>query len=343
MAEYATLEAMRQVCNALMEWQPKKETLYERREWGELSFKAVAEDIETVLWLAKEITRLPTNMLPDGVLASAAAQLTEVENLLIEIDTFSITTGEPTSLMDEICKKLKVHAQKAVQNIGPWIPVLALRAGEFEDWTQRMRKTSADMRSVYEEARQAAETGKKEVGAAVEAARAAAGEAGAAEFTHAFRAASEAMEKTGRWWLWPTSILAALALALSIFLAYGWGYTPGASESLAGTVFAFGGRLIAISVLFYASIWSGRIALANMHLANVNKHRAVSIQTLQAFHQAAGEPATKDAVVLEAAKAVFENVATGYIGRQSSDQPGVARVVEVIKGTGQPPRTGDVS
>ena len=96
-------------------------------------------------------------------------------------------------------------------------------------------------------------------------------------------------------------------------------------------LYRLGGRLIAISVLFYAAVWSGRIVLANMHLASVNKHRAVSLQTLQAFHQATEDAAAKDAVVLEAARAVYENVPSGYISRQSSEHSASARVVEIIK------------
>ena len=94
--------------------------------------------------------------------------------------------------------------------------------------------------------------------------------------------------------------------------------------------------MVAISVLFYAAIWSGRIVLANMHLASVNKHRAVSLQTLQAFHHAAEDPAAKDAVVLEAARAVYENVPSGYIGRQqTAEHGGHGRTLEIIRSAGR--------
>ena len=96
-------------------------------------------------------------------------------------------------------------------------------------------------------------------------------------------------------------------------------------------IYGLGGRIIAISVLFYAAVWSGRIVLANMHLASVNKHRAVSLQTLQAFHKSAEDPAAKDAVVLEAARAVYENVPSGYIGRQPAEGGAGMRTLELIR------------
>ena len=78
-----------------------------------------------------------------------------------------------------------------------------------------------------------------------------------------------------------------------------------------------------------------------MHLANVNKHRAVSLQTLQAFHKAAEDPAVKDAVVLEAARAVYENVPSGYIGRQATEQGGNGRMLEVVRGANRAAQAGD--
>ena len=93
-----------------------------------------------------------------------------------------------------------------------------------------------------------------------------------------------------------------------------------------------GGRVILISVLFYAAVWSSRLALANMHLASVNRHRAMSLQSLKAFLHAAEDAGTRDSVVLEAARAAYESVPSGYIGRQAAGQVGPARMVEIIKG-----------
>ncbi|MYE01063.1 MAG: hypothetical protein F4Y03_07240 [Alphaproteobacteria bacterium] len=197
---------------------------------------------------------------------------------------------------------------------------------------------SAEMTAILQDATSRAEDGIRDIESSTQAARAAAGEAGAAEFTHEFREEAKSMEKRGHGWLWPTGIFATLALVLSVFLMFGLlGETP---ESTWEAIYRLGGRVIAISVLFYAAIWSGRIVLANMHLASVNKHRAVSLQTLQAFHQVADDPAAKDAVVLEAARAVYENVPSGYIARQVSEPSGHGRTLEIIKNASRGPREG---
>ena len=56
----------------------------------------------------------------------------------------------------------------------------------------------------------------------------------------------------------------------------------------------------------------------------------MGIQTLQAFSAAVEDPAIKDAVVLEAAKAVFGNVPTGYIDNDHAADSDV-KVFEIAK------------
>jgi len=67
-----------------------------------------------------------------------------------------------------------------------------------------------------------------------------------------------------------------------------------------------------------------------MHQSAINKHRALSIQTLQAFVAAAADPTIKDAVVLEAARSVFGNTSTGYIDDNKSSD-GDIKIFEVAK------------
>ena len=223
-----------------------------------------------------------------------------------------------------------------MSEMGIWLPLLALRAGEIENWVSKMQNMSAEVTTILQDTTSRAKDGLIDIESSAQAARAAAGEAGAAEFTYEFREEAKSLENRGCRWLWPTGIFATLALVLSVLLMFGsLGETP---ESTWEAIYRLGGRVIAISVLFYAAIWSGRIVLANMHLASVNKHRAVSLQTLQAFHQAADDPTAKDAVVLEAARAVYENVPSGYIARQAAEYSGHGRTLEIIKNASRGPR-----
>ena len=95
------------------------------------------------------------------------------------------------------------------------------------------------------------------------------------------------------------------------------------------------GKVFLLSLLTYATTWCGRMSLANRHSASVNRHRANSATTVKAFRESGTDDATKDAIALEAARAVFENVQTGYLTKPA-EQQSVAKTVDVVRplGTG---------
>ena len=328
MANVETANKLLQICNSIGEFKPKKEELIRRRQWGDITFELVERDIESVFWLVEETKKLPINIIPDNIVQDATNQLTTVHGILAEIDRFTLS-GEPEAARDQLSNNLKGELENTISTIGIWLPLLALRAGEIENWAGRMRDINAEATATMQETKRQVERDLKEIEEIKQAARAAAGEAGAAEFTREFRVEADTVKTRGRWWLIPTAGFGAAALAMSGLIILGLlGKPPtNAWEAIYNT----GGRFIAIAVLFYAAAWSGRIVLANMHLASVNKHKAISLQTLQAFHKAAEDPVAKDAVVLEAARAVYENVPTGYIARQATQQGGAARTLEIIK------------
>lgn len=332
MVNEEVIRTFREVCDAINDLSEKRDHLIKRQQWGEITFEVAQEDIDTVFWIVREIGKLPIEIIPENYLSNGTNSLSNIKRILDQIDDFTLS-GDPTSSRNSLSDRLGEELQEVMSHIGIWIPILALRAGEIQNWSARMQNVSADVTATLQQTKSQAEKGLDDIRTAVEAARAAAGEAGAAEFTHEFREEAKSIEKRGWLWLWPTGIFSTLAFILALSLMFGWfGEMP---ENTWEAIYRFGGRIVAISVLFYAAIWSGRIVLANMHLASVNKHRAVSLQTLQAFHQAVEDPAARDAVVLEAARAVYENVPSGYISRQAAEQSGHGRTLEIIKNAGR--------
>lgn len=328
MADVETTQQLLAACEMIGEFKPRKEELIRRRQWGDINFEMIVGEIETVFWFAEEMKNLPVNIIPNGIVTNATQRLTNIHGILAEIDRFSLS-GQPEAARDDISNRLKGELENAISHIGLWLPLLALRAGEIENWAGRMRNINAEATATMEETRSRIEADLKEIEEIKQAARAAAGEAGAAEFTREFRDEAGAVETRGRWWLIPTAAFGAAALGMAGLIILGLLGEPPSNAWEA--VYNTGGRFIAIAVLFYAAAWSGRIVLANMHLASVNKHRAISLQTLQAFLKSAEDPVARDAVVLEAARAVYENVPSGYIGRHTSQPGGNSRILEIIK------------
>ena len=341
-AQVKALKALEERCAAIVELASKKGSFIERSEWGEVNFKTIKSDIETVLWFVKEIKKLPTHILPQDVIQNSTEHLTQVKNIFDRIDR-GIPQGNSSSWGDGLANEFSMRVRNIMSGIGIWMPLLSLHdAGEIKDWTSRVENIGDRTTHLLEELEKTkshVEKQRDEIDQIIRAARAASAEAGAAEFTHEFSNEAKAREKRSKYWLIPTALFSALALSLSILAMFELlGDTP---TDFWEAVYGLGGRVIAISVLFYAAVWSGRIALANMNLASVNKHRAVSLQTLQAFHKSAEDPAAKDAIVLEAARAVYENVPSGYIGRQATGPGAGARTLEVIRGANRASRAAD--
>ena len=339
MADESQVKELKIACEEIEKFLPKKASFISRSEWGEINFESIKNDMETLFWIVEETGKLPIHVLPESIISNSVSYLSDIKSMFDQIDVFTISQGDPSSARDQLANGLRERIQNLVSEIGIWLPVLALRAGEIQNWASQVEGTSAQVTQILQETKTYETTQRNEIDKAVQAARAAAGEAGAAEFTHEFRKEAVAVEKRSKRWLWPTGIFSVLALALSVSLMLG--LLGDAPDNVWEAVCGLGGRVIAISVLFYAAVWSGRVVLANMHLASVNKHRAVSLQTLQAFHKAAEDSAAKDAVVLEAARAVYENVPSGYIGRQAAGQGTGARTLEVIRGAAKAPRPDD--
>ena len=341
MANLGLVAQLVEKCEAIENLDRDTDNFIERPEWGAITFEIARHDIETSIWLVKEVKRLSLPMVPDTVAQTTIQHLDDIFKYLKQIDQFQISQGNPGPNRDNISQGLKSSIESAIASIGIWMPLMAFRAGEIENWAAKAKDTNDNVNNILQETKKLAAAGKEDVDKIIQAARAVAGEAGAAEFTDAFRDAAEANVKQSKIWLWPTGVFASFALGISIWLISGYGFEVPVNSWEA--VYQLGGRVITIAVLFYAAVWSGRVVLANMHQASVNKHRAVSLQTLQAFHKAAADEAAKDAVVMEAARAVYENVTSGYIVRQASEQGGPARLLEIVRNANKmtPPSSGN--
>ena len=93
-------------------------------------------------------------------------------------------------------------------------------------------------------------------------------------------------------------------------------------------------KLIILSVLVTASTWCGRNYRALKHLSVLNRHKALSLRTMQAFVAAAGDDSTKSAVLLETTRTIFSAGVTGYIDTKDGGDESTLKVVEIAKTLG---------
>ncbi|MCB9355633.1 MAG: hypothetical protein H6575_13775 [Lewinellaceae bacterium] len=89
-------------------------------------------------------------------------------------------------------------------------------------------------------------------------------------------------------------------------------------------------RLVILTVLFYALNLCSKNFKSFKHNAILNKHRSSALQTFQIFTDASADASTKDAVLLEATRAIFSSQPTGYSNNENeAESP--SRIIEIIK------------
>lgn len=314
MAREEAVKSLREACRGIQGWVSKKEELIKRPEWGDMNFEDIRNDIETAFWLAEEISRLPIQMVDDNEVWKMKEGMSSIQEWFKRLEEFGMEQVEKEGDRERIANGIRFGVQKVVNCLAPWEGILRYREGvETPEYLRKIRVE--------------AEGEERKIKGIVEAARAAAGEAGAAEFTEEFRKEGEKARCRSRRWLVGAACLAVVGVCLSIFWIGRLGDVP---RNVWEAIYVVGGRAFVLSMLFYSVVWSGRVALANMNLEAANKHRAVSLQTLKAFAAATNDVGVKDAVVLEAARAAFENTPNGFIRRDGADNGARLRALEVL-------------
>ena len=340
MATIEQCDNLLSVCDDILSLESNKESYFEKPEWGELSFRGIMPQAEAVFWMAKKLQTIPRYYLltiSEGDVIRATKLLSTIIQNLQEISNFKISQDNAQSIHSQHSEALRNNAEALTTHIGPWISLLSMRDGEQEALSDRIRTVSDEVVKTLQETTEFVQNKKEEIDSVVQVVRAQSGEAGAAAFTEQFKVEAKSAKNRGTYWLIPAGFFLAAAFALSVLFMLGLfvgvptSTAEGEPVNTIDVVYGIGGRVIGISVLLYAAVWSGKIALANMHLTSVNKHRAISLETLQAFQNAVDDPTARDAVVLEAARAVYENVPSGYIGRQPAEQSSGGRILELIR------------
>ncbi|MCY4611291.1 MAG: hypothetical protein OXC38_06300 [Gammaproteobacteria bacterium] len=290
-------------------------------KWGSINFEEARADIDLALSVATDLLDLPLQYLTDTTAQQIIDYVPGVVGGLAEIDQFSLEGGDPVSRRDNLSQNLHAQVEALYAVAGSSIPYLAYRRGDATDNITKLNQAVADAGKILEEAKKSADDKNSEIEEIIKAARAAAASTGVATFTEEFRDEASTLGARSKNWLIATAVFAALTIGAAIG-SYFW---PEVSPKADGweTLRNVASKVAIIAVLFTGTIWCGRIYRALIHQATVNKHRALSLKTFQAFVKAADDPYVRDAVLMAATKTVFGSVPTGLVEYESSQDQGV--------------------
>ena len=278
--------------------------------------------LATSQWFAEQVVDARGLVLSDN-LSQSAQQFRSTLEQVRAINEFSLTVHDKAQFPN-ITSALRSQVFELQRQLGNWAAShAALRIDRPSGKTaENLRESERLLRDTRRNA--------ESVKSAADEARDEAIKAGAAVFGDRFEQDAKDHIKRSKTWL-----VAGVFSLLLAGVATVWIMTTALTEPQAGWLWLqpLIGKIFLLSLLTYATTWCGRMSLANYHSASVNRHRANSITTVKAFRESGTADATKDAIVLEAARAVFENVQTGYLGKSAEQQP-IAKTVEILRPLG---------
>ncbi len=297
----------------------------EDHAWGRVA--AEQSDTETkaaldeCVWIAEHVVKSAGEAPYADYLAKVFSQL---QNHIQNFKTFKYGAG--AEQYRNQAKSFRDLASNLRKEVGVWAAMSAVKG--VSDPTGQ---AAIDLERV-EELRKNVEEHERRAAKAADATQTLAAKSGVAVFTKQFEHDAHYYRRRSLLWLVMASgfLAAALWVAWCLITLEPEPRPDSENQAYWQWLFPLAGRVFILSLLTYATTWCGRMSLASQHSAAVNRHRANSSQTVEALRDSATEPATQDVIVSEAARAIFENVPTGYLGKQA-DQPNPSRTLEIFR------------
>lgn len=307
----------------------REKSLESRSEWGSITFEKASADFERVFEILAHLSVLPLEYLTDSAVSQIQSECSQVAELFGRVNAFNIEQQTPTQTRDAMVNEIHGRADQLYTVASPWIPFLAYQKGDVAKNIESLTTSVGQAQTLIDGAKETIKSRQSEIETIITQAREASAAAGAAVFTQDFKNEAKTLEEQATGWL---KLTAGLGLATLAFAITVWLF-PVNGDDAAAIIQRFGGKLAALVALFTATLWCGRTFKALKHLSTVNRHRALSLQTFQAFSHAASDDATKDAVLMEATRAIFGGVPTGFLdGKGGPEQD--FKIIEIAKSLG---------
>jgi CRISPR/Cas system CSM-associated protein Csm2 small subunit len=300
--------------------------------WGSINFEQAKKELEKLFSMLNHLKILPIELLPEDVANQILNQGTPVLQTIEQIRKFSVEQANPVNVKNNLISSLTNQINDFYKVTQIWIPYLAYQKGDVQKNIEILTKSVQLANSTLEEAKKDIEKKSKEIDQIISIAREASASVGVAHFTADFSKEATDLEEKAKIWLTATGVFASVTLLLALLSILFINIKDITTTQLIQLTTT---KLLVLAILISATVWCGKIYKANKHLSIINKHRANSLKTFQAFMKAAENNYARDAVLLETTKAIFSLSPTGYLDNESSQLDASTKVVEFIKNGSQ--------
>lgn len=284
---------------------------YRREDLGIYGFSRSASLVDNVLRFLREIIApIELSLLPDAALEEVKAQVAILSKRLQALVIFAPGQSYSDSFdrRDSLILELDAAYNAAFRKLAPFIAVIGYTSGSGKaaeaDVAAKRRELDQllrEVRGLEAKAREIMQAG------------------GIAAHAAIFAEAAAAHQEAAHRWLTATVALAvatAAAACASIWSIFRFQLQYAALPlSLLAQLTI--GKLVAISLLFSALVWTGRMYRTHRHNEVVHRHRQHALSSFEAFVKSTEDPAVRTAILLQATHSIFAPATTGYTDEES--------------------------
>ena len=241
-----------------------------------------------------------------------------------QIQNFNPSEGNPQDTRNSIAREINSLYETFYEHLFPYLDAFLSR--KADPVRENLLKEAEVTVSEIEIKRQVVDEVLQEAEKILEALRSVSAKTGVSNFAEVFDEQAEQNKKTAKRWL-IVSIVSAGVILISLYLIFG--QLTSALENDIGfevSLQIFFAKLLIfsfLSVVFYQVVKNYN---ANMHLYALNKHRQNSLMSFQAFVESTEDPKIRDAVLIQATRAIFEAGETGYVSSKDVSTKGLEMI-----------------
>lgn len=296
------------------------------RKGKDFSFSDVQKLNEFIFEKVKILQENPDFIaeLPENRKSTIEGYLTDFLNYVNQIQNFNPSEGNPQNNRDSLAHAINDVYGGLYEHLFPYLDAFLSR--KADPVKENLVKEAEVTISEIETRRQEAEEMLQEAEKILEALRNVSAKIGVSNFAEVFDGQAEQNKKTARRWL-IASMVSAGVILISLYLIFGQLTSvlkDGIGFEISLQIF-FAKLLIFsfLSVVFYQVVKNYN---ANMHLYALNKHRQNSLMSFQAFVESTEDPKIRDAVLIQATRAIFEAGETGYVSSRDASTKGLEMI-----------------
>lgn len=297
-------------------------------------FTGISDKVKAVLGYVKTLAGSEDYwaQLPLQKQTQTTNALTQLADVLDSIRSYVPSDQTPQAQRDALIARFEDAYQQAFESV--FVPLLAHQSTKTESPLRKQIiervEESASLVSSIAQQRDESDRILQEARSALQGIQEAAATSGVSAFAEIFRDQAADHQRRSRFWL-------GLSAAGTIGVAYLLWWTV---DHLVDPGLADTGEVVQVAVarVLILLVASGflyqlfRQFAIQKHLFTVNKHRENSMSSFRAFYESTEDPATRDAVLIQVTKAIFEAGETGYVHREAGS--GTIEITQLLRQLG---------